>query len=47
MLWLILQKEVVPEAPLPAPPIPSLVWGVGGRTALDFYSSELTLWQLD
>lgn len=50
MLWRILQKEVVPRgASPPPPPQPPgfLSWAWGGRTALDFYSSELTLWQLE
>lgn len=44
MLWLVLQKEVVPGG---TPPPRSLSWGWGERTALDFCSSELTLWQLE
>lgn len=42
---LILQEEAVPGGPprLPAS-TPGLVLGVGRRTALDFHSSELTLW---
>lgn len=40
---LVLQEEAVPGGP----PRPAASWGGGVRTALDFHSSELTLWRLE